>query len=176
MNRPSLKTLTLVWEFWIGKWLKVNAALEKFTGFQEDELRAMNWKDLIHDAHPKIGFRKLMANHQQGLFQYEMKYARKDGQLFCPELSFVRLKGEDCRYTCMAVDISQAHLLKELDLLERNVLQQHSRAQVLFDTVLEEYLSGIEIIHLGISCSLMRLDKERTDYMFGRQKAFPINS
>jgi PAS domain S-box-containing protein len=144
-----------------GAWLKVNAAFENFTGFQNDELRARNWKDLVHIPHPDLSFRNLMEDHRQGLFQYEVQCAKKDGQLCCLEFSFLPLKGVEGHYTCMAVDVSQAHLLKKLDLLERTVLEQHSRAQIPFDRVLEEYLSGIELIHPGMSCSLMRLEGDR---------------
>lgn len=144
-----------------GNWLKVNATLENFTGFPNDELMVMNWKDLVHDPHPRLSFRNLMAEHLQGLFQYEIQCVRKDGQLFYLEFSFIPLKGVEHHYTCMAVDVSQAHLLKELDLLERTVLEQHSRAQISFDKVLEEYISGIEEIHPGMSCSLMRLEDDR---------------
>jgi PAS domain S-box-containing protein len=65
-----------------GKFLKVNRAFCRLTGYSEDDLLKMTLQDITHkdDLEPSVRGRKELENDERTSFRIEKRYIRRDGK------------------------------------------------------------------------------------------------
>ncbi len=100
-----------------GRFLKVNTALCKMTGYREDELLEMNFQMVTHpdDLEADLNFVRQMLAGEIPSFQMEKRYIRKDGTIVPILLSVALVRDNDGRPQYTVSQILDLTRQKELD-------------------------------------------------------------
>ena len=88
-----------------GRYVDVNAAACKMTGYTMDELLALSIPDLHAPDSPSESSDLFAALQQRGILHVEIFLARKDGSTFPVSLDAVRLPGD--RFMAFCADITE---------------------------------------------------------------------
>ncbi|MCL5104125.1 MAG: PAS domain S-box protein [Armatimonadetes bacterium] len=116
------------------KFLRVNEALCRITGYTEEELTSMGFPDITYpdDLEADIGQARLLAEGRIDQYQMEKRYIRKDGGIVWVRLSERIIKDSEGRslyFLPMMEDITEQVAARES--LERAYSREHRIAEIL---------------------------------------------
>jgi PAS domain S-box-containing protein len=102
-----------------GRIVQSNPALQSMTGYSEHELRGMTFSGFSHpdDAQADEGFNKALASLENGHYQAQKRYVRKDGQVCWSALTVSRVKQVSSGRPWLAVAIIE-------DITEKKSIQE----------------------------------------------------
>lgn len=142
-----------------GNWEGGNENFLRVTGYTEEEFLRKNWNDIfeINSTHP--GFSTIKADSSKRLSPFELKVIRRDGAQVW--LNVFLLPRQEARFACIAEDITREVVFKELDQLERNVLEKNALSYYTLNDVLDQFIIGLEQIFPDMICSLMKVVDQR---------------
>ncbi|MDX2253393.1 MAG: PAS domain S-box protein [Nitrospira sp.] len=143
-----------------GRWLEVNMALCRITGYTERELLGMTFQAITHpnDLHADLALVEQMLQGTIRTYQMEKRYVRKDGQFIWVLLtvSVVRNRDDTPRYFISQIqDIdSRKRAEKERDQLVRRLvdIQEVERRAVALD-LHDEVGQSLTAIKLALQCA-----------------------
>ncbi len=101
-----------------GRWLRVNPALSRITGYARDKLTTMNWADLMHPDDAAEGAARLqglLLGHSETLVA-DQRYVRQDGSLVWVNLTVSVLRddaGQAVHLIAAIEDISDKKAARE---------------------------------------------------------------
>ncbi len=142
-----------------GKWERGNANFLRVTGYTEKELSGRNWDDIFEKKDANFGFNAIKANSLTRLSPFELKVIRIDERQVWLNVFLMPL--QNSHFACIAEDISREVIFKELDQLERNVLEKNALSYYTLEEVLDEFILGLEQIFPDMICSLMKVVDDR---------------
>lgn len=140
-----------------------NVAAERITGLQRAQVEGRSLWDLYPDAELsgfKKQYRKVRETRQSVSFEqaFDNPSAQVDITLY-PSGEGVSAYFRDIAYRKKAE--AREKLFNDLNQLERNVLELHSKSGTATPEVLAAYLSGLEALFPQMTCSIMRVRNRR---------------
>lgn len=138
-----------------GNWQKGNSNFLRFTGYSEEDLPGISWDDIFEKNDTNKGFLSMITAASFRFSPVVLKVLRKDGRQVW--LNVFLLPLENKHFTCIAEDVSKEIIFKELDQLERNVLEKNALPYYRLEEVLDEFILGLEQIFPEMICSIMKV-------------------
>ncbi|MDN3689252.1 ATP-binding protein [Cyclobacterium jeungdonense] len=138
-----------------GNWKKGNSNFLHFTGCSEEDFSGFTWDDVFEKNESNTGFSSLITAASSRFSPVVLKVLRKDGRRVWLNVFLLRL--ENKHLACIAEDISREMIFKELDQLERNVLEKNALPYYRLEEVLDEFIRGLEQIFPETVCSIMKV-------------------
>lgn len=129
-----------------GRWLRVNRKMAEITGYSQEELVGMSFRDITHpdDLPENLSFREKLQQNQISSYSMEKRYIRKDGSVVWVNIAATLIHtppGQEGYGISLVEDITQRKQaeadLKEAQLqlegyaveLERRVAERTSKLQ-----------------------------------------------
>jgi PAS domain S-box-containing protein len=144
----------------------ISDQVEKLLGYTADEWLTQPdfWSAHIHpeDRNHAVNFCLLQTkggrNHT---FDYRM--VKADGSIVWIKdvVSVIGENGTPALLRGIMVDITETKLLEELDHLEKKVLELNFKKGIEIETVLREYVEGLEKLFQGMKCSVLRVKNNK---------------
>ncbi len=141
-----------------GTILEVNKAATNMFGYSPNEFKTITRQQIIdHNDHNfKIALKQRENN---GYARVEATGIKKNGDRFPIKIYssvFTNAEGE-LRTSTLINDITETRHLRELDRIEKEVLEKNTRTNSKIEKTLSFYLKEIEKLHPGMLCSILKL-------------------
>lgn len=141
-----------------GTILETNEAAIKMFGYTAEEFKTVTRQDIIDHTDSNVP-EALNERDKYGVVKTETTGIKKSGKKFPIEIFsivFTNAEGE-IRSSTLVTDITESHRLRELERIEKKVLEINARPNSKIETTLSYYLKEIEKIHPGMICSVLQL-------------------
>ncbi|WP_162340024.1 PAS domain S-box protein [Cyclobacterium salsum] len=142
-----------------GNWEKGNSNFLRFTGCDEEHFPGFTWDDVFNKDENNAGFSSAIRAASSKFSPVVLKVFRKDGKQIW--LNVFLLPLENKHFACIAEDITEEIIFKELDQLERDVLEKNALPYYRLEEVLDEFILGLEQIFPETVCSIMKVSDDK---------------
>jgi PAS domain S-box-containing protein len=142
--------------------LETNKAAEKMFGYTAATFKDIGLQDIMDNSEGKLNAIS-KERELKGYAETEGKGIKKNGQRFIIDIFstvFTNAIGE-LRISTLITDINETYRLRELEKIEKKVLENNTHPNSKIEDTLSFYLSSIENIHPGMYCSVLRLQGNR---------------
>jgi PAS domain S-box-containing protein len=141
-----------------GNILETNNAAVRMFGYTAAEFNTILQQDIIdhNDDKLKAG---LKEQERKGYTETEGIGIKKNGQRFFIDIFstvFTNAVGQ-LRVSTLITDINETYRLRELEKIEKKVLENNTQPDNKIEDTLNYYLSSIEKVHPGMYCSVLML-------------------
>lgn len=138
----------------------VNQRMIEQYGYSRKELLSMTIRDIRPaEQLPVLKIYLDKSKHNQGVIHFGvMVHQNKDGKRKQVDINGKRIRiGERNCILVVAQDISESMMQANLDQLERRIIEQSLRGNTGIDTLLREFLLGLESLIAGLKTSILRV-------------------
>ena len=164
-----------------GRWMKVNAALCRITGYGEDELLSLSYLDLLHPEDPAgpehVQVQRLLAGEISS-YQAEKRYLTRGGGTIWILLSasLVRDVAGDARYYVAQIsDITQRKEAEDrLQRAEAEARAERDHATAIIEAMSEGYALTCDGEIVAVNDALCQLTGFTAEQLIGSRAPFPF--
>jgi len=146
-----------------GTYKYVSPSYKTILGYEADELIGINAFELMHPEDSERTFEDFLS-HKTSKKEKSSPYRfrKKDGSyIWLQSFGTNLLDDPDVNGIVVnSVDATESHYYNRLDSLERKVLEMNSAGKDL-ESLLSVYIQGIEEIHPGMLCSIMKVEENQ---------------
>lgn len=128
-----------------GRWLRINRALRQMLGFSENELLERTFLDVTFpedQARTQALFQRLLEGKKPP-YQFEGRYARRDGQILWGLVSLSLVRGDSDRPLYAIAQIQDVTARKKAEEEREKAREQRIEALQQMDQVKDEFLSVV---------------------------------
>lgn len=150
-----------------GNWEKGNSNFLRFIGLDTAHFSGVTWDDVFERDETNTGFSSLTLAVSTRFSPVVLKVVRKDGRQVWLKVFLFPLENQ--HFACVAEDITEEIIFKELDQLERDVLEKNALPYFRLEEVLDSFIEGFSQIFPETVCSIMKVSDNKVYCWSGKR-------